>query len=158
MSSMRWAEQDPSNCSLTLTLDVVGKPWILLVLREVFRGLCRFDEIQRHIGVSPPVLSRRLTALVESGLLTRVPYREDGSRERSEYHLTDAGRELFPVLLALRDWGDAHLAGEKGPATVYRHQDCGAEVRVAMYCEDGHRIADRAGVVPEPGPGARPLA
>ncbi|HEX4226719.1 MAG TPA: helix-turn-helix domain-containing protein, partial [Pseudonocardiaceae bacterium] len=91
MPSMRWAEQDPSNCSLTLTLDVVGKPWILLVLREVFRGLCRFDEIQRHIGVSAPVLSRRLTALVESGLLTRVPYREDGSRERSEYHLTDAG-------------------------------------------------------------------
>jgi DNA-binding HxlR family transcriptional regulator len=157
MTSMRWAEQDPSNCSLTLTLDVVGKPWILLVLREVFRGLCRFDEIQRHIGVSPPVLSRRLTAMVEAGLLERVPYRDDGSRERSEYHLTKSGRDLFPVLLALRDWGDAHLA-DNGPATVYRHEDCGAEVRVAMFCDDGHRIAGRAEIVPEPGPAARPLS
>jgi DNA-binding HxlR family transcriptional regulator len=158
MSSMRWVEQDPGNCSVTLTMDVVGKPWILLVLREVFRGLCRFDEIQRHIGVSPPVLSRRLTAMVEAGLLERVPYREDGNRERSEYHLTDAGRELFPVLLALRDWGDAHLACENGPATVYRHENCGAEVHVAMYCEDGHLIPGRAEIVPEPGPGARPLS
>jgi DNA-binding HxlR family transcriptional regulator len=157
MPSMRWAEQDPGNCSLTLTVDVVGKPWILLVLREVFRGLCRFDEIQRHIGVSPPVLSRRLATMVEAGLLERVPYRENGSRERSEYHLTGAGRELFPVLLALRDWGDAHLADEKGPATVYRHQDCGAEVRVAMMCAQGHRLADRAEIAPEPGPGARRL-
>jgi DNA-binding HxlR family transcriptional regulator len=158
MPSMRWAEQDPSNCSLTLTLDVIGKPWILLVLREVFRGLCRFDEIQQHIGVSPPVLSRRLSAMTDAGLLERVPYREEGSRERSEYHLTDAGRELFPVLLALRDWGDTHLAGADGPATVYRHDGCGAEVRVAMMCADGHRLADRAEVNPEPGPGARPLS
>jgi DNA-binding HxlR family transcriptional regulator len=158
MATMRWAEQDPGNCSLTLTMDVIGKPWILLVLREVFRGLCRFDEIQRHIGVSPPVLSRRLTAMVDAGLLERVPYRDEGSRERSEYHLTDAGRELFPVLLALRDWGDAHLAGENGPATVYRHQDCGAEVHVAMFCEDGHQLDGRADAIPEPGPGARPLS
>ncbi|HEY4456690.1 MAG TPA: helix-turn-helix domain-containing protein [Pseudonocardiaceae bacterium] len=157
MPSMPWADQDPSNCSVTLALDVVGKPWILLVLREVFRGLNRFDEIQRHIGVSPPVLSRRLTAMVDAGLLERVPYREEGSRERSEYHLTDSGRALFPVLLALRDWGDAHLAGTNGPATVYRHEDCGAEVRVAMFCADGHQLASRADVVPEPGPGARPL-
>ena len=158
MPSMPWAAQDPSNCSVTLALDVVGKPWILLVLREVFRGLHRFDEIQRHIGVSPPVLSRRLAAMVDGGLLERVPYREDGSRERSEYHLTESGRGLFPVLIALRDWGDAHLAGEQGPATIYRHQDCGAEVRAAMFCADGHRLASRAEVVPEPGPGARPLS
>jgi DNA-binding HxlR family transcriptional regulator len=158
MPSMPWVEQDPSNCSVTLALDVVGKPWILLVLREVFRGLRRFDEIQRHIGVSPPVLSRRLAAMVDAGLLERVPYREDGSRERSEYHLTESGRGLFPVLIALRDWGDAHLAGEKGPATVYRHQDCGAEVHVSMFCADGHQLASRAEVEPEPGPGARPLS
>ncbi|HEY2701492.1 MAG TPA: helix-turn-helix domain-containing protein [Pseudonocardiaceae bacterium] len=158
MPSMPWGDQDPSNCSVTLALDVVGKPWILLVLREVFRGLYRFDEIQRHIGVSPPVLSRRLTAMVDAGLLARVPYRDEGSRERNEYHLTDSGRALFPVLLALRDWGDAHLAGANGPATVYRHEDCGADVRVAMFCADGHQLTTRADVVPEPGPGARPLS
>ncbi|HEX3783590.1 MAG TPA: helix-turn-helix domain-containing protein [Pseudonocardiaceae bacterium] len=156
--SLAWSEQDPSNCSVTLTLDVIGKPWILLILREIFRGLRRFDEIQRHIGVSPPVLSRRLAAMVEAGLLDRVPYREEGSRERSEYRLTDSGRELFPVLIALRDWGDAHLVGPEGPASQYRHRDCGAEIRVELVCAEGHRLTGRAETVPEPGPGARPIA
>lgn len=147
---------DPSTCSAGRTLEVVGQPWAMLVMREVLHGLHRFDQIQRHIAVSPAVLSRRLDLLVSAGLLTRVPYRERGSRERHEYRLTEAGRDLFPVLLALRNWGDRHLGGP-GPAVTYRHRDCGAELRLALVCADGHPVAGREDAVAEPGPGAREL-
>ncbi|WP_067824587.1 winged helix-turn-helix transcriptional regulator [Nocardia inohanensis] len=150
---MEWHEQDTVNCGVGRTLDVVGKPWVLLILREIFRGLHRFHDIERHLAISPPVLSRRLEALVGDGLLYSTPYRLPGQRERHEYHLTPAGQALMPVFAAMHEWGDAYRADERGPATVYRHRDCGAEVRLHLECADGHRLATGE-VVAEPGAGA----
>ena len=151
---MEWREQDPANCSIGRTLGLVGRPWALVVLREVFRGLHRFDDVQRHIGISPAVLSRTLDALVAAGLLERRPYHEAGQRARHEYWLTSAGDELFPVLAALKAWGDRHLADPAGPATVHRHRDCGAPAVVALRCEHGHVLDSYGDITVEPGPGA----
>ncbi|UGT43326.1 helix-turn-helix transcriptional regulator [Nocardia yamanashiensis] len=155
---MDWSEQDPSNCSVGRTAEIVGRPWVLVVLREVFRGLRRFDQMQRHLDVSAAVLSRRLDSLVAAGLLVRQPYQAPGQRERHEYHLTAAGRELFPILAALHEWGDAHLADEAGPATNYHHRDCGGTVRLTLTCTEGHTLATTGeDVTVTPGPGAKPL-
>jgi DNA-binding HxlR family transcriptional regulator len=154
---MDWRDQDTSMCSIGSTLDLVGKPWVMLVMREVFRGLHRFSDIQAHLDVSRPVLSQRLDTLVDAGVLERVPYREPGQRARHEYHLTDKGRDLYPLLTALRDWGDRHLPRPDGPSTVVEHRGCGARVHVALVCENGHGLLTHDDVEARPGPGARPL-
>src|SRR3954454_7175745 len=98
------------DCSIRRTLDVVGEKWTLLVLREAFYGLRRFDDFHRAIGCARNILSARLATLVEHGILQRARYQEPGSRPRAEYHLTDKGRELFPALIALLQWGDRWTA------------------------------------------------
>ncbi len=157
MRRVEWRDQDTENCSIGRTLDVVGKPWVLQILREAFRGLQRFADIQQHLGISEPVLSRRLAGLVEAGLLEQRRYRQPGQRGRSEYHLTDGGRELFPLLAALKGWGDVHLADPEGPATVHLHRGCGRPVGVELRCAAGHRIRAVSEIVVQPGPAARPL-
>ena len=151
---MDWREQDPANCSIGRTLDLAGRPWALVVLREIFRGLHRFDDVQRHIGISPAVLSRTLNALVAGGLLERRPYHETGQRVRHEYWLTCAGIELFPVLAALKAWGDRHLADPAGPATAHRHRGSGAPVTVARRCEHPQVLGGTDDDTLEHGPGA----
>ena len=121
---------------------MVGEQWALLILREVFLGVGRFDAIQEATGVSRAVLMQRLNWLVEADVLQRRDYREPGSRMRQEYRLTEAGRELQPVLTALMQWGDKHLAGPAGPPLVVTHADCGAPVRATLRCEHGHVLAD----------------
>jgi hypothetical protein len=88
-------------------------------------------------------------------LITRTAYRIDGARERQEYRLTYAGRDLIPILLAVMAWGDKHLSGQDGPPAVPRHADCGARVRVSLTCEAGHELGDRPRLRVEPGPGSR---
>jgi DNA-binding HxlR family transcriptional regulator len=127
----------------------------VLVLRDLFNGLRRFDELAEHLGVARNVLARRLTALVEHGLVERVEYREPGQRARHEYRLTTEGRDLRPVLLALMDYGDRHFAGEEGPPLRLRHRDCGGAVTVRLECTEGHRLESGDRLVPDPGPGAR---
>ncbi|CAM4222171.1 helix-turn-helix domain-containing protein [Nocardiopsis rhodophaea] len=133
---------EPRACSVARTLDVVGERWSLLVLREVFLGVRRFDLIHKHTGAPRAVLTERLRRLVDAGVLRRGEYREEGRRPRHEYELTEAGRELRPVLTALMQWGDRYLAGPEGPPLQLRHTDCGAPVRTALICEDGHQLPD----------------
>lgn len=123
-------------CSIQRTLDIVGEKWTFLVLREAFNGVRRFDDFQARLGCARNVLSARLATLVDHGVLARAPYREEGSRTRVEYRLTEKGRDLFPVLLALMQWGDRWEARNGGPVEV-RHVDCDARVRVALLCEAG---------------------
>jgi DNA-binding HxlR family transcriptional regulator len=132
----------PRECSVARALDVVGERWSLLVIREVSLGVRRFDAIRAATGAPRAVLTDRLASLVRDGILERVSYREEGSRTRWEYRLTGAGRELTPVLTALRQWGDRHLSGEAGPPAVFTHRGCGAPVRVQHICADGHLIDD----------------
>jgi DNA-binding HxlR family transcriptional regulator len=155
---VEWLETDTSNCSIGRTLELVGRPWTFLVLREAFQGIRRFDQLQRHLGVSRPVLSQRLNQLVGAGLLERARYQEPGSRPRDEYRLTGKGGDLYPVLLALLQWGDAYVADPEGPATEVRHRDCGRRVHVAMVCEDGHEVESLQELESRPGPGAHARA
>jgi len=110
------------------------------VVRELFLGVRRFADIQQATGAPPAVLSDRLRSLVAVGVLETRPYREQGARTRNEYRLTAAGRELAPVLAALRDWGDEHCCEADGPPVVVVHEGCGAAVHARMVCDDGHRV------------------
>jgi DNA-binding HxlR family transcriptional regulator len=150
---------DPDPCSIARTLELVGEKWSLLVLREVFSGVRRFDDLRRRIGAPRQVLSARLTTLVEAGVLRRHPYRDPGQRSRYEYRLTRAGMDLYPVLVSLLRWGDRYLelpAG--GPTLELTHKDCGEPVDVALRCRAGHDLDSARDVLPRPGPGARELA
>ncbi len=130
----------PRVCSIARTLELIGEKWALLVLREVFIGVRRFDTIQRNTGAPRDILSARLRKLVASGLLERRQYQERPAR--FEYRLTEAGRELLPVLLTLMQWGDRHLADGPPPYT-YRHR-CGADLDPALVCGScGEQVARR---------------
>jgi DNA-binding HxlR family transcriptional regulator len=129
-------------CSLQRALNVVGEKWTFVILRDVFNGIVRFDDLHEHIGLARPVLAKRVATLVEQGLLERVPYREAGQRTRAQYALTAKGRDLYPVLLTLREWGDQYLADEATTLRVNRHSACGAVVHHVFRCENGHVIDD----------------
>jgi DNA-binding HxlR family transcriptional regulator len=146
------------NCSIHRTLDVVGEKWTLLVLREAFYGVRRFDEFARALGCARNILSARLATLVDEGLLERRPYREPGQRARVEYRLTEKGHELFPVLIALLQWGDRWEGDPEGPAVEIRHRDCGEKVAVTMSCAAGHGPLTVRDIEPVPGSGARLIA
>ncbi|WP_341258319.1 helix-turn-helix domain-containing protein [Gordonia malaquae] len=152
---MKWLDIDPGNCSVQRTLDVIGDRWSVLVLREVFNGVRRFDQIKSHTGISDSVLSDRLRRLVDNDVLHAVEYQETGARRRKEYRLTPAGFDLQPVLLSLLSWGDAHRADPTGPALTMVHDDCGAPVTLDLRCAAGHQIENRRDIHAEPGPGAR---
>ena len=142
------------NCSVAAALAVVGEKWTLLVLREAFFGLRRFDEFQQVIGCARNILSDRLTKLVANELMTRTAYREDGQRERYEYQLTERGVELFPVLVSLMQWGDRWLNENSAVPVVVCHQHCGSPVRVELRCEDGHGPLTPRDTMARPGSGA----
>jgi DNA-binding HxlR family transcriptional regulator len=122
----------PRVCSVARTLEIVGEKWALLAVREVFLGNRRFDEMVRRTGAPRDTLAARLRTLVDAGVLERLPYSEHPAR--FEYRLTEAGRELYPVILALMRWGDRHLAGPGGPPLVLEHR-CGHRLVSQVVCE-----------------------
>jgi DNA-binding HxlR family transcriptional regulator len=142
------------NCTIARAMEVLGERWTMVVLREVFNGVRRFDDMRVRTGIPRQVLTNRLATLVEQGVLRREPYREPGSRVRHEYRLTDKGLDLWPVLVAVLGWGDRYLADPEGSPLTVAHRDCGGEVRVELCCERGHEVAGPRDVVPRPGPGA----
>ena len=140
-------------CSIARTLDVIGEPWSPLILRDVWVGLTRFEQIQADLGISRKVLTERLNHLVEGGVLERRPY---DRRPRYEYVLTDKGNELVDMLMVMVGWADKWLAGEAGPPVLYRHRACGeishADLRCAHCGEPMH--ADDVELVPGRGAAA----
>ena len=104
----------PRECSIARTLEIVGEKWALLAVREVFLGNGRFDEMVRRTGAPRDTMATRLRALVGTGILERRQYSEHPAR--FDYHLTEAGRDLYPVILTLMRWGDEHMAGPAGSA------------------------------------------
>jgi len=148
------ALMEPGRCSIARTLEFVGDRWTLLILREAsFYGVTRFEQLRARLGVSKAVLTDRLDGLVEHGILERAPYQAPGERMRHEYRLTAAGSELFPVLVALGEWGDRHRNEGKPPITL-SHRGCGAAVTGGLTCASGHRV-DHSEVEAEPGPGLK---
>ena len=118
-------------CSIARTLDVMGEPWSPLILRDVWVGMNRFEQLQADLGVSRKVLTERLNHLVEHGVLERRPY---DRRPRYEYHLTEKGTDLIDVLMVMVRWGDTWLAGEAGPPVLYRHHACNEITSVDLRC------------------------
>jgi DNA-binding HxlR family transcriptional regulator len=143
---------DSQTCSIAAALEVVGERWSLLIVRDVFLGLRRFDEIQADLGIARNVLHTRLAKLVERGVLEKHLYQERPARW--EYRLTGKGLDLWPTVVSLMHWGDRYAA-PAGPPVLLEHRGCGGAV-------DSHRICETCGarlsapdVRARRGPGAR---
>ena len=119
-------------CSIVRTLEVIGDRWTMLVVRDAFLGVRRFDEFQRSLGVARNVLTDRLARLVADGILQRRRYQE--RPERFEYSLTPAGLDLWPVLIGLLTWGDKHRPEEAGPPRLMWHRGCGGAITARATC------------------------
>jgi DNA-binding HxlR family transcriptional regulator len=151
-------DYDSANCTIGAAVGIIGERPAFLLLREAFSGVRRFDDMQRRTGMPRQVLSDRLARLVTEGLLRKVPYQESGQRRRDEYRLTAKGLDLYPVLVALMQWGDRYAAGPAGPQVLLRHRDCGEPVQLQLSCRAGHVLDSARDVTPVPGPGARKIA
>jgi DNA-binding HxlR family transcriptional regulator len=139
-------------CSIARTLEILGERWTLLVIRDVFNGRRRFDQIQENLGVARNVLSTRLALLVEEEILEKRAYQE--RPPRYEYFLTEKGLDLWPVMVSMLHWGDAHLAEPAGPPMLIRHKGCTGIVDDRGYCQScGERLTARDAYT-EYGPGA----
>ena len=141
-------DYDGQNCSIARALEVVGERWTLLIVRDAFLGVRRFEQFQERLGVARNVLTDRLNRLVNEGILERVRYSE--RPERFEYRLTAKGRELNIALTALRQWGDKHLSDK--PPRVLRRKSDGKQVVAALVPKGAAVLrADEVELVPGPG-------
>jgi DNA-binding HxlR family transcriptional regulator len=131
---MAWSEIGDQKCSIARALSVVGERWTILLLRQAFNGVRRFDGFQRDLGISRNLLTTRLQALVENGIFERTLYQE--RPPRYEYRLTEKGRGLYPVVLSLLKWGDDWLAGDEGPPIVLVHEPCGHATSPRLVCSE----------------------
>jgi DNA-binding HxlR family transcriptional regulator len=140
------------NCSIARALELIGERWTLLVLRDIFLGLRRFEQLQRNLGIARNVLAARLERLVGEGILEKHPYQEHPVRH--EYLLTEKGLDLWPVIVELLRWGDRYAAPPAGPPIVIRHRGCGGllgERRICTSCGKPLGVRD---VRAELGPGS----
>jgi DNA-binding HxlR family transcriptional regulator len=143
-------DYEDQNCSVARALEIVGERWTLLIIRDAFLGLSRFDQFQESLGIARNVLTDRLRRLVDEGILERVRYRE--RPERYEYHLTQKGRELRLALAGLRQWGDTYLSDK--PPTLLRCASDGKLVVAALVPAGSRDILREDEVETVPGPGA----
>jgi DNA-binding HxlR family transcriptional regulator len=143
---------EDQNCSIARSLEVLGDRWTILVMREAFMRVRRFDDFQRNLGIARNVLSDRLARLVDEGLLERRRYQE--RPERFEYRLTEKGVDLWPTVITLMKWGDRYYAPPEGAPRIVRHRGCGGEVTGQLTCERCGRMLTAREVTSEPGPGA----
>ena len=127
-------------CSIAGTLEALGDTWSILVLRELFFGVHRFNELQRDLGISRSVLAERLARLVDLGVVRVVPYREPGDRARNEYRLTRKGVDLLPVMVSLMSWGDRHLNDGLGPVSLH-DRSTGEPVGLELRTPSGRVVA-----------------
>jgi DNA-binding HxlR family transcriptional regulator len=130
---------DPGSCSIIAAVDALGDVWSILVLRELFLGIRRFNDIQGDLGISRSVLAARLARLVELGVVRTVPYQEPGDRVRHEYRPTRKGVGLLPLLVTLKTWGDEHL--NFGVETVrITERESGEDVRLEFRTPSGKQV------------------
>ncbi|NMO56274.1 helix-turn-helix transcriptional regulator [Actinoplanes sp. TBRC 11911] len=151
-AALEWSIE---NCTIGRAMEILGEKWTVVVLREVFNGVRRFDDMRVRTGIPRQVLTNRLHSLVGHGVLRRVPYQQPGARVRHEYRLTEKGFDLYPVMIAVADWGNRYLADPEGPPLQFVHRDCGAEVHAGLRCTHGHDVGEFRQVLPRPGPGTR---
>jgi len=144
---------DAQNCSAARTLEIVGERWSLLIIRDaLFRGMSRYSQFERSLGIAPNILASRLARFVEAGLMKMSPVSEES--EVSEYLLTEMGKELGAVVVALTAWGD-RWAAPKGAPVIYEHLGCGGTVSPVIKCRACSRELKSEDLVVRPGPGTR---
>jgi DNA-binding HxlR family transcriptional regulator len=149
---MRASEIAEQRCSIARPAALLGDRWTLVILRQAFNGIKRFEDFQETLGISRSLLSERLNRLVEAGILRREPYK-DSVRTRDRYRLTEMGLDLYPVLMALRQWGDKYLAEDDYPPVDIRHRDCGGEPTLELRCSKcGDHVGARDAEVRSPIP------
>ena len=147
---MRWLELGAQECSLARAVSVIGDRWTLLVLRECFLRVRRFETFQERLGIARPLLAARLRKLVEAGVLEKVAYQERPARH--EYRLTPRGLDLYPVLMALVHWGDVHGTEEGHRPLLHRHKPCGHLFDPVMVCSECASPLRAREVTVQPGP------
>jgi DNA-binding HxlR family transcriptional regulator len=150
LAAMRAADLAEQDCSIARPASLLGDRWTLVILRQAFNGIKRFEDFQETLEISRSLLSERLNRLVDAGVLRREPYK-DSVRTRDRYRLTEMGLDLYPVLMALRDWGDRWM--RDGPPAKIRHRGCGGTPTLELRCSEcGEEIGARdAEAVPGPG-------
>ena len=141
------------NCSAARALEVAGERWSLLIIRDaLFRSMTRFTDFQRSLRMAPNILATRLESFVRAGLMEQ---RAQADRPgQPEYVLTERGRDLAPVIIALTSWGDK-WAAPQGPPVIFRHQACGGEMTQQTACRGCGELVPPEAVVTRPGPGAQ---
>ena len=149
---MKWDALDEEACSLARAVSVIGDRWTLLILRDCFLRVRRFDAFQARLGITRHLLASRLRKLVAAGVLRRVPYQD--SPRRHEYLLTEKGLDLYPVLMALVHWGDRHMADERGRPLLHAHKACGHDFDPVTVCSHCQAPVTARDVATRPGPGA----
>ena len=150
---MQWSNLEEEACSLARTVSVIGDRWTLLILRDCFLRVRRFEDFQARLGVTRPILASRLRKLVDSFVLAKVPYQE--RPRRYEYRLTQKGIDLYPIVMAIVHWGDVHMAGKKGRPLLHQHASCGKDFDPVMICSECGEPLDPRRVHAHRGPGAR---
>ena len=138
-------------CSIARSLELIGDRWTLLIVRDAFRGVRRFDDFRAGLGLAHNVLSDRLSRLTEAGVFERRRYQE--RPDRYDYHLTEQGRDLWPVLMSLLFWGDSYLAPD-GPPQIPLHRGCGGRLDRQLHCAECGAPLGPGDVDLTPGPGA----
>ncbi|MFC6159859.1 winged helix-turn-helix transcriptional regulator [Kribbella jiaozuonensis] len=141
------------HCSLAQSLELIGDWWTPLVLRDLYLGLNRFDQFVTDLGISRNLLTDRLTKLVDGGLVRRTPYQQNPVRY--SYELTEAGKELVPILMALTAWGDRWATPPAGQPIRFTHTTCGKQTTPTVSCSECGEALTMDEVAPLPGPGGR---
>lgn len=153
--AVRHEELAVSNCAISRAGAILDNRWVFAILRASYLRARTFEDYQRITGIARNVLTDRLRGLEADGILERRPYETAGSRTRSEYRLTAAGLELYPLVAALMEWGNRHTGLTDGPPVLLRHTSCGEITHPVVVCDRCGEPLDAHDVTPEPGPGAR---
>ena len=149
---MQWSELDQQPCSVSRTLSVIGDRWTLLILRDCFLRVRRFDDFQARLGIGRPILADRLQKLVDNFVLTKVAYQQNPVRY--EYRLTQKGLDLYPVIMGIVHWGDVHMAGRGGRPLLHTHNACGHRFDPVTVCSECNAPVKAKDVSVARGPGA----
>ena len=131
---MRWTDLADQECSVARTVAVIGDRWTLMLLRDSFLGVRRFEDFERRLGISRSIIADRLKTLTDEGVLRREAYQDRPVRH--EYRLTDKGLALHPVIMAIVRWGDVHASGAAGPPLIHRHKACGCDFHPVQTCSE----------------------
>lgn len=141
--------------SVDRTLSVFGVSGAFVIMREALFGVRRFEDFQRNLGMSRSMLAKRLRCFVEAGIFERRLYQH--RPDRYEYRLTESGRDMYPIFIAMMRWGDRWMAGEEGPPLLLYHKPCGKQIMPILSCPECAKPIEARDMDYAPGPGARPV-